>query len=77
MTLEKLQARINRSVADRQAKGLPIDGDVFIRVETPYYNRTRSNFYTFDYVESGITLTNGQESIATININLSKDEVKS
>ena len=77
MTLEKLQARINRLVEDRQKRGLPIDGDVFIRVCTPYYNRTKSRFFTFDYVESGITTTNGKESIATVSINLEKDEVKS
>lgn len=75
MTLEKLQARINRLVEDKQKRGLPIDGEVFIRVNSPYYKRSRSKFYTFNYVESGITLTNGKEAVATIGISTEKDEV--
>lgn len=75
MTLEKLQARINRLVEDRQKRGLPIDGEVFVRVKSPFYNRSKSKFYTFPFVESGITVANGQESIATIVVDIA-DEVK-
>ena len=77
MTLEKLHARLTRLIEEKKQRGLPTDGEVFIRVQTPYYNRTKSKFYTFLYVESGLSLANGQASIATISINLEKDEVKS
>jgi hypothetical protein len=76
MTLEKLQARINQLVEDKKKRGLPIDGEVFIRIQTPYYNRTKSKFYTFPFVESGITIASGQTSVATISA-CSADEVNS